>query len=465
MTSPVGATVEVVATPELGNRTYVVHDGTVAVVVDAPRDHERVGRVLADRSLTLAAVLETHVHNDYVTGGLALARAAGADYLVSADETVEFVRRGVTDGDELAYDGLTVAVLSTPGHTPHHLSYAIRSGGTSPALFTGGSLLHGTVGRTDLCGPDLTEPLARAQYRSVHRLAASLPGPTQVFPTHGFGSFCAAVGGPGDAVDGHPTLRDEQRANLALTEPSEDVVVQRLLAGYAPYPRYYEHMAPLNRLGPEAATEDVTLVDWELALAQLTAGVPVVDVRPRAAFAEGHLAGSLNVELGAQFTSYAGWVVPWGEPLLLVAETVEEVREAAHQLARIGVDDVRGAIGAATELAARPEVTASFRRTTFAELERERTAPGVRPLDVRGADERDVDRVRGSHHLTVDDLVAGQPGPQRPGETWWVHCASGFRASVAAGLLDARGHRVVLVDDEFDHAADLGLTLVRRLHA
>ena len=215
-----------IETPSLGDRSYLIHDGAVAVVVDPQRDIGRVLAVAESRHVRITHVLETHIHNDYVTGGLALARHAGAAYVVAAAEEVGFERLGVGDRDLLSAGSLTVTAVHTPGHTPGHMSFVLGEAGQDPfAVFTGGSLLYGAVGRTDLIGPGLTEQLTRAQYRSVRRLAAELPPEVAVYPTHGFGSFCSATPITGTAS----TIGHERLANIALRS-DEDTFVAELLA-------------------------------------------------------------------------------------------------------------------------------------------------------------------------------------------------------------------------------------------
>ena len=164
-----------IQTPALGDRSYLIHDGAEAIVVDPQRD---IGRILAAaeaRRVRITRVLETHIHNDYITGGLALASQTGASYVVAASEEITFDRLAVRDNDQIIAGSLTMTVMHTPGHTPGHLSYVLSENGRDPvAVFTGGSMLYGAVGRTDLIGPDQTDQLTRAQYRSVRRLAAEL---------------------------------------------------------------------------------------------------------------------------------------------------------------------------------------------------------------------------------------------------------------------------------------------------
>ena len=239
-----------IETPSLGDRTYLVTDGASALVIDPQRDIGRVLAVAATRGVEVTHVFETHIHNDYVSGGLALARLSGAAYHVNAADAVAFSRVGIGDGDTIAVGrSIRVRVIATPGHTFTHLAYALEDAATGEvtAVFTGGSLLHGSTGRPDLLGPEHTLILAAAQHASARRLTRMLPDQATVYPTHGFGSFCAAsAAGPAGS-----TIGEEKRSNPALTL-GEDGYVTALVEGLDAYPAYYAHMAAANAAGPDA---------------------------------------------------------------------------------------------------------------------------------------------------------------------------------------------------------------------
>ena len=171
--------VEVIATPELGDRSYVAHDSVAAIVVDPQRDLDRVERVLHDKGLHCQLVAETHVHNDYVTGGYELSRRIGAAYAVSAGDRVAFPQLAAGDGDQIAVGSMTVRVVAAPGHTDHHLSYVV-SDPQGAGVFTGGSLLYGTVGRTDLVDPHRTEAAPAAGRQSMGGRPTSTTKPMQI---------------------------------------------------------------------------------------------------------------------------------------------------------------------------------------------------------------------------------------------------------------------------------------------
>ncbi|MGA5345427.1 MBL fold metallo-hydrolase [Streptomyces griseoincarnatus] len=442
----------------LGNRSYLAGGARGAVVVDPPRDIDRVIAAAAKRGVRIAYVAETHVHNDYITGGLELARVTGASYLVPAGARVSFARTSVADGDTVTVDErLVLRALATPGHTPHHTSYVLEEDGRGAAAFTGGSLLIGAVGRPDLVEPRLTEELARAQHASAHRLADELDDEVPVLPTHGFGSFCSSSQAEGDST----TIGRERKANDALTL-DVDTFVERVLAGLDDVPAYYAHMGPANAAGP--APVDLTppeRADAGQIARRLAAGEWVVDLRSRTAFAEGHVAGSFNFEGDGKLATYLAWLIPWGKPVTLLADTPEQVADAQRELARVGIDrPAAAATGEPVGWVRAGEELASFPRARFADLAdvRER-GEDVVVLDVRRDSERASGHVEGAVHIPIHELHGRLD--EVPSGTVWVHCAGGMRAAIAASLLDAAGRDVVAVDDGFDAAGEAGLTVTR----
>ncbi|WP_030018470.1 MBL fold metallo-hydrolase [Streptomyces monomycini] len=440
----------------LGNRSYLAGGDGAAVVIDPPRDIDQVIAAAARRGVRIAYVAETHIHNDYVTGGLELARVTGAAYLVPAAASVSFARTPVTDGDTVAVDeGLVLRAIATPGHTPHHTSYALEDDGRAVAAFTGGSLLIGTVGRPDLVEPRLTEGLARAQHASAHRLADELDDEVPVLPTHGFGSFCSSSQAAGDTT----TIGKERTVNDALTL-DVDTFVARTLAGLEDVPAYYAHMGPANAAGP--APVDLTPpepADARRIAERLAAGEWVVDLRSRVAFAAGHVAGSFNFEGDGKLATYLAWLIPWGKPVTLLGTTPEQIAAAQRELARVGIDrPAAAATGDPAGWIRDGEELASFPRAAFADLATARARGAqVVVLDVRRASERADGHVEGSVHIPVHELH-GRADEIPPGVVW-VHCAGGMRAAIAASLLDAVGRQVVAVDDGFEAAVDAGLTV------
>ncbi|TYC12509.1 MBL fold metallo-hydrolase [Actinomadura syzygii] len=449
--------IEIVAmdTPSLGDRSYLVTDGTVAFVVDPQRDIDRMLAAARERCVRIVDVFETHVHNDYVTGGLALARATGAAYHLNAADPVAFAHDPVGDGDVIEVGTeMRVRALATPGHTFTHLSYVLDAPGRPPAVFTGGSLLYGTSGRPDLLGAEHASELAAAQYGSAHRLADELPDEAEIFPTHGFGSFCSAT----QSQAASSTIGRERRGNPVLTL-DEAAYVESLLAGLDAHPAYYAHMEPINTAGPQAPDlSPPRRADAAELRRRIQDGEWVVDLRSRTAFAAGHMAGTLNFGLDGSLATYLGWLIPWGTPLTLLGRTADDVAAAQRELVRIGVDRPAASATGGPEQWAGAEELASHQVASFADLAAVRHHRPVTVLDVRRDAEWDESHVEGAVHVPLHDLPA-RLGQVPPGEVW-VHCGTGYRASTAASLLAAAGRRVVVVDDEYGSAARTGLAIV-----
>lgn len=458
--------VEIIETPSLGDRSYVVHLDGSAVVIDPQRDTDRVLEILQRHSLTVTHVLETHVHNDYVTGGLQLAHDLGATYVVPSGYELRYEAQQVSDGATFRSGRMSWRAIHTPGHTPQHLSYVVAIDGADAAAFTGGSMLYGSVGRPDLIGPEMTDQLAHDQWRSVRRLTTEVAGHAGVFPTHGFGSFCSATATTGLSS----TIADQALWNPASLLP-EDEFVAELIAGLDAYPAYYAHMAPANQDGPPRI--DLSLpgrADATELRRRIDAGEWVVDLRQRRVFAAGHLRGSLSFDAEGNAVTYLAWLIPWGTPVTLLASTEAEITAMQRELVRVGIDRPAAQnTGSPLDWARSPEDIARLEVVDFSEVAHQLShGQQLLLLDARRQTERDGGYLDGSRHVPLHDL------PERLPEVagWsraaahaghdprvWIYCGSGFRAAVAASLLERAGVPVVQIDDNFGAAAKAGLTL------
>jgi hydroxyacylglutathione hydrolase len=442
----------------LGDRTYIVHDDRVALVIDPQRDIDRVERLIADHGLTITHVAETHFHNDYVSGGRELAAKHGATYIIPSGLEVAFDATHIGDGDTFTVGDLEIEAVHTPGHTPNHMSYVARSGDAG-VVFTGGSLLYGSVGRPDLVAPEVTEDQAHDQWHSAHKLASQLPDETPIYPTHGFGSFCAATQAQGLSS----TLGNEKSVNPALTGEEQDFV-DTLLAGLDVFPAYYAHMGPANVAGaPDVNLDAPVKVDADQLRSRAQQGEWIVDLRSREIFAAGHLPGAINFDLSGSFINYLAWMMPWGTPITLVGSSEDEVAQAQRELVRVGIDGLRGAaVGAPDAWATDPARLATMRRVTFRELADE-TSGGESPciVDTRQILEWEAGHIKGALFIPFYDVMdrLAEIPVTRP---VYVHCGSGYRAAAVVSLLQAAGrNNLVLVDDEFDNASKAGFILVQ----
>ena len=278
-----------------------------------------------------------------------------------------------------------------------------------------------------------------------------------VYPTHGFGSFCSAT----PTVGTSSTIGTERRINVAL-RTDETAFVKELITGLNAYPRYYAYMGPANRRGPRAPDPARPgRADPAELRRRIDAGEWIVDLRERRAFARAHLTGTISVEFGDSFSTYLGWAIPWGTPLTLIGESPEQVTEAQLQLTRIGIDQIASAATGPAEALAPGGNIASYRVTDFGGLAAEWERPGVVILDVRRPDEWRGGHLARAVHIPFWE-IEGRAAEVPAGEVW-VHCASGFRASIGASILDRAGRRVVYVDDDWENAARSGLPLERDL--
>jgi glyoxylase-like metal-dependent hydrolase (beta-lactamase superfamily II)/rhodanese-related sulfurtransferase len=429
--------IRTIRTPGLGDATYVLSHGGRALVVDPQRDVDR----FLDGSAEVRYVLETHLHNDYVSGGRSLAARTGAELVLPAGSGAAFRHTPAFHLEDLGGGDLVVRPIHTPGHTPEHCSYLVLVEGEPVAVFSGGSLLVGSAGRPDLLGRARADSLARLQYRSIHRLAA-LPDGVGLYPTHGEGSFCTATGA-GRATS---TIGEERRTNPVLAYADEESFVAGQLAGLQPYPDYYASMGPINLMGPEPLPGRRPPELGPGDVEALPPRVAVVDARPRHRFAAGHIPGSLGVELRDDFGTWVGWLVPFGTPLALVLDGDGDLAEAVVQLARVGFDDVRGVLRGLDRWEEGGRRVQGFATTSLDGYLRAYDE-GAQVLDVRSPGEWEAGHLEGSLHRYVPDLRAGLPVGLDPSRPVWVACGSGYRAAFAASLLERQGvEPVVLID-------------------
>ena len=433
--------VDPIRTASLGDPTSLLRTERSVVVVDPQRD---IGRFLEmiESDATVTHVLETHVHNDYVSGGRDLARRTGADLVLPAGSGVGFAFVPAFHQEDLAAPGgLTIRPLHTPGHTPEHTSYLVLVDGVAEAVFTGGSLLVGAAGRPDLLGPDFAHQLARLQFGSLQRLAR-LPDEVGVYPTHGEGSFCTASGA-GLATS---TIGREKTDNPLYSFDDIELFVDSQLRGLTPYPAYYPHMAPINRTDPTAVeTIEVPELSADV-FSGLIPGAGVLDGRSRFDFAAGHIPGSIGIEVGDSFAPWAGWLFDFNSPLLLVLNEDQDAHDAGIELARIGFTDVLGVMRGVGEWRQSGRDLATYETATAAQLRGHLQGDwDGQVLDVRDPLEWTAGHIEGSTHRYVPDLLHGLAGSVTARYPVWVICRTGNRASIAAGLLERLGVQPIVV--------------------
>ncbi|WP_283136646.1 MBL fold metallo-hydrolase [Rhizohabitans arisaemae] len=425
-------------TPGLGDQSHLlVHEGR-GILVDPQRDIDRFLAAAAEQDVELRFVLETHLHNDYVSGAEQAALRTGAELVLPAAAAPAYPHTPAFHLEDIHGEaGLSIRPVHTPGHTPEHTSYLVLIDGEPVAVFSGGSLLVSSAGRPDLLGRERARTLAKLQYGSLHRLA-ELPGEVRLLPTHGEGSFCTATG----AGRHTSTIAAEIAGNPLLAIGDAETFADELLAAPLPIPAFYRYMGPANILGvppmPPLTVPELTVAD----LPGLPEGTRLVDIRPRADQAAGLIPGSLGIELRADFGSWAGWLLPYRTPVVLVAGPGQDTAEAIVQLAQIGVDSVLGVLADTGDAAVQ-----TFELLDPVAFAARLTGPDAQLLDVRAPAEHAAVALPGAIHRYLPDLVTqGIPAELDPTRPVLVACGTGRRASIAATLLLAAGYRPVVLD-------------------
>jgi hydroxyacylglutathione hydrolase len=453
------ALVEQWVATELGNSSYLVvdRDAGEAVVIDPLRDVDRYVDAASAHGWRLSATLDTHVHNDFVSGGPNLRASAGSVFAVPDGGRVDGADRSLTDGEEFAVGSLRLRAIHSPGHTPEHLSYLLSDAdGIALALFSGGALMVGTMARPDLLGPSWTYALSRMGRDTLRRRLLTLPDELCVLPTHGGGSFCGAA-----SSDVRVTTIGAERRDNPLATAQDLAHFLAVHAKQGRYPAYYARMAPLNRAGEVGGTSITASRLSPAALEDAVArGAVVVDCRTQEEFDAAHVPGSLSVPLDGAFSAWVGWIVDIDSPVVLIASSASAAQTATRQLVRIGFDENRGWLDAQDWIDDGRD-TRSVTRCTMGDVaERILDGDHLTVIDVRQDDEWAAGHVPGAVHALAPDLPAMVPTLDRQAPVA-VHCATGFRAALGVSILLRHGvDDVWHVSDGVDAWSALGHPLV-----
>ncbi len=438
----------------LAHASYVVADelSRLAAVIDPQRDIEQYLAFAREHDLRITHVFLTHLHADFVAGHLELRERTGATICLGASASVEYPFRAMHDGESVDFGRTRIETLETPGHTPESISLLVldldRSDTTPHAVLTGDTLFVGDVGRPDLRGALgwSAESLGSLLYDSLHTKLLPLADDTLVYPAHGAGSLC----GKALSRETFSTIGEQRRANYALQPMTRDAFIRLVTADQPDAPAYFVYDAVLNAKErptlDESLAEGLKPVPLEQLLDLQRAGAQVLDTRDPAAFASAHLAGSVNIGLGGQYATWAGTILNPQEPIVVIAESGREL-ESAMRLGRIGFDRVVGYLqDGLRSLDSRPEIIARTERLSPT-VAAERLASDEPPLvvDVRAPREYETKHIDGSISMPLnhlEQLADGLP-TDRP---LLVHCAGGYRSSIAVSLLRRMG---------FNHVTEL----------
>ncbi len=452
--------------PGLVHYSYAIAGNGEAAIVDPKRDVDTYLDYASANNLRITRILETHIHADYASGALELARATAAELFLSKHDTGEdfeyaFPHREFGDGDDLRLGDVLVKALYTPGHTPEHIALVLHDLARSPhplAMLSGDFLFVGSLGRPDLLGEQAKRRLAEQLYDSVKHRIAALPDGVEVHPAHGAGSMC----GSGMSDRPQSTLGYERLANSFFAHRDREQFVEHVLSTLLPFPPYYKRMKRVNSAGPKllgGIPGAEMLSPQAFRDLMQREGAVVIDVRRPESFGGAHIPGALNIGAGAIFAMWAAWVAPYDRPLLLLGDdgiagvppalsykqgrpeaggTDGACDGARRGLIRVGLDDVRGSLrgGMAAWIEAGFEQS-HIPQISVAEL-RDRQARGAFVLDVRSDGEWQSGHIEGARHV-MGGYLAERAEELPKDKPIHVICGSGYRSSIATSVLRRAG--------------------------
>ncbi|MEM8667314.1 MAG: MBL fold metallo-hydrolase [Planctomycetota bacterium] len=427
----------------LSHASYLVADETTgeAAVIDPQRDVEIYLRDAEEKGFQIKWVMLTHFHADFVAGHIELRDRAGAEIVLGAKAEAEFNYRKMGDGDSITFGDVRLEALETPGHTPEGLTilaFDLAKSTDQPyAAFTGDTLFIGDVGRPDLLasiGVSANE-LAEMLYDSLHRKMAKLPDATLIYPAHGAGSLC----GKSLSNESVSTMGEQRKYNYALQPMDKQAFMSVVEVDQPEAPGYFVHDAIMNRKERASLDESMSGTMKALSLEEVLqyqqTGAQIVDTRDPAEFAGAHLAGSINIGVEGKYATWAGTVLNKETPIVVIADD-ERVSESIMRLGRIGFDHVAGYLGGGLEsLQSRSDLIQTTQRIT-ATAASEQTEAFV--LDIRSIKEREGGYIRGSYSIPLNHLEERMSEVPQD-RVVVVHCAGGYRSSIATSMLQRHG--------------------------
>ena len=427
----------------LAHASYMLGSEGEAAVIDPQRDVEIYLKAADEHGLKIRHIFETHLHADFVSGHLELAKRTGAKIYIGAQAGATFPHVALHDGSEVRFGKLRITALETPGHTPEGVCLVVTDEEKSQApwaVLTGDTLFIGDVGRPDLAKTHTPQQLAGMMYDSLHGKLLKLSDDVMVYPAHGAGSLC----GRSMRAERSSTIGTERLTNYALQIKSRDEFIRQLTENLPSRPEYFMQDAQINRAGAGALSELRDLPAITAAeLSELQQGVFVLDVRPNADFAAAHVPDSVNIALSGQFASWAGAIMGLSARPVLVADTLEQYAEARLRLARVGIEDPRGVLqgGIAAWKQAGLSVS-TVPQITVQELSHQRNQ-NLQVLDVRREPEWQSGHIEGAEWFPLDNFKISAPELD-PSAAVAVHCQGGYRSMIACSLLQRAGLKNVM---------------------
>jgi len=428
-------------TGKIAHSSYILAGKGSCAVIDPQRDVDTYLTEARSMGVDITHIIQTHLHADFVSGHIDLARKTGAGIYAARSARCTFDHVALSEGDAIELEDMILKVLETPGHTPEHLSYVVidKSRSDSPlGVFAGDTLFVGDVGRPDLF-PDMAEELAGKLYHSLHEKLLKLPDYVEVYPAHGAGSLCGRAMG----AKYRTTIGYERNFNAALQIRDKAAFIESLTGDMPPAPDHFRRCSDINRNGPKLISE-LPVIE-ELGAGQFAErikdpGTAVLDTRGYHAFGSQHIPGAWHIDLNGNFPTFAGWVLPTDKKILLVADDYRRALEAAAWARRAGVDNITGYLnGGMIAWAVAGLKSGHIELISAEELHGMITGEGnFVLLDVRAPLEYRDNHIKGAVNIQVADLRTRHADLDKGKRTILI-CSSGNRSSLGASILKQHG--------------------------
>ncbi|HEY4154083.1 MAG TPA: MBL fold metallo-hydrolase [Puia sp.] len=428
----------------LSEAAYYIEDQGEAAIIDPLRDIEEYLLIAKERKATIKYIFETHFHADFVSGHLDLAQASGAPIIYGPQTETAFPIYKATDGEKFKLGDLTIEVLHTPGHTVESSCYLLRdANGKAHAIFTGDTLFVGDVGRPDLSSGDLDkEELAGMLYDSLQEKIKPLADDVIIYPAHGQGSSCGKNIGP----DTYSTVGEERQTNYALKTQTREEFIKAVTEGLNAAPQYFSINARINKEGyesldgvMESALNPLSLEAFKVLIKD--DDTIILDTRNSADFTDGYIPGSISIGLDGRFAEWAGSILPFDKPIVLVTEPGKE-KESAIRLARVGFDQMQGFLNGSFETwKSAGETIDLVINVEPDELAMDlRFDPKLLVVDVRREAEFGDGHLIDARNIPLETLTdPGTMADFNDTDNIYLHCTGGYRSVIAASLFKRQG--------------------------
>jgi glyoxylase-like metal-dependent hydrolase (beta-lactamase superfamily II)/rhodanese-related sulfurtransferase len=426
---------------KIAHSTYILAGKGSCAVIDPQRDVDVYIEEARALGVEITHILQTHLHADFVSGHMELAKRTGAAIYVAQSAQCRFDHVGLSEGDTIALEDMVLKVLETPGHTPEHLSYVVvdKSRSETPVgVFVGDTLFVGDVGRPDLF-PELAQELAGKLYHSLHDKLLKLPDHVEVYPAHGAGSLCGRAMG----AKWTTTIGYERLFNPALKIEDKGAFIRSLTQDMPPAPDHFSRCSDINRQGPLRLDQLPALEALNARQFQERMNSPkiqVLDIRSYHAYGSQHIPGSWHIDLNGNFPTFAGWVLPMDKDFLLVADDISKAAEANLWARRVGVDRIVGYLeGGMTAWGTAGLLTQQTRQISAWDLhDMIRGKDSFVLLDVRAPAEFADNHIEGAMNIPATELRTRHTELNKEKLTALI-CSSGNRSSLGTSILEHHG--------------------------